>query len=205
MLACPNCALTRTVKNGRIHTGKQRYKCLECGRQFVEQPTKKVIDRTTRSLIDRLLLERISFFWHGSCCRGVRNLATAIRESEIRRGATRGRGHAKKKGRLTMQCDDLWSFVDNKGNKQWVWLAQRRCDSWNCWGLHRGKRWGNKNASCGHHCLLCTGNARLPTPIFGLPMQQFCRPSDIELWVRKRGRPVILSDLITPCASVSLA
>lgn len=28
-----------------------------------------------------------------------------------------------KKGRLTIQCDELWSFVDNKGNKQWVWLA----------------------------------------------------------------------------------
>ena len=34
-------------------------------------------------------------------------------------------------GRLTIQCpkgyrsayDELWSFVDNKGNKQWVWLA----------------------------------------------------------------------------------
>lgn len=22
-----------------------------------------------------------------------------------------------------MQCDELWSFVDNKSNKQWVWLA----------------------------------------------------------------------------------
>ena len=22
-----------------------------------------------------------------------------------------------------MQCDELWSFVSNKGNKQWVWLA----------------------------------------------------------------------------------
>ena len=22
-----------------------------------------------------------------------------------------------------MQCDELWSFVDRKGNKQWVWLA----------------------------------------------------------------------------------
>ena len=22
-----------------------------------------------------------------------------------------------------MQCDELWSFVDNKNNKQWVWLA----------------------------------------------------------------------------------
>ncbi|MFP4222064.1 MAG: IS1 family transposase, partial [Phormidium sp.] len=30
---------------------------------------------------------------------------------------------AQKKGRLTVQCDELWSFVDHKGNKQWVWLA----------------------------------------------------------------------------------
>lgn len=60
MPACPTCASARTVKNGHIHTGKQRFKCLACGRQFVEQPTKKVIDWATRELIDRLLLERIS-------------------------------------------------------------------------------------------------------------------------------------------------
>ena len=29
----------------------------------------------------------------------------------------------QKKGSLTIQCDELWSFVGNKGNKQWVWLA----------------------------------------------------------------------------------
>ncbi len=25
---------------------------------------------------------------------------------------------------MTIQCDELWSFVGNKGNKQWIWLAQ---------------------------------------------------------------------------------
>ncbi len=30
---------------------------------------------------------------------------------------------AKKKGRLTIQCDQMWSFVGNKSNKQWIWLA----------------------------------------------------------------------------------
>ena len=24
---------------------------------------------------------------------------------------------------MTIECDELWSFVGNKGNKQWVWLA----------------------------------------------------------------------------------
>ncbi|MEG5159390.1 IS1 family transposase [Microcoleus sp. AT3-A2] len=29
----------------------------------------------------------------------------------------------KPKKRLNVQMDELWSFVDNKGNQQWVWLA----------------------------------------------------------------------------------
>ena len=29
----------------------------------------------------------------------------------------------QKKGRLALQADEMWSFVDHKGNKQWVWLA----------------------------------------------------------------------------------
>jgi transposase-like protein len=60
MPACPICASAQTVKNGHIHNGKQRFKCQECGRQFVLQPTKKAISQATRELIDRLLLERIS-------------------------------------------------------------------------------------------------------------------------------------------------
>ncbi|MBD1897915.1 IS1 family transposase [Coleofasciculus sp. FACHB-129] len=60
MPACPICGSSKTVKNDRIHNGKQRFKCQDCGRQFVEQPAKKVIDQATRELIDRLLLEHIS-------------------------------------------------------------------------------------------------------------------------------------------------
>jgi len=60
MPTCPHCQVTRIVKNGHIHTGKQRYLCRQCGYQFVEHPTDKRIDQSTRELIDRLLLERIS-------------------------------------------------------------------------------------------------------------------------------------------------
>ncbi len=24
---------------------------------------------------------------------------------------------------MTIECDEMWSFVQNKGNKQWIWLA----------------------------------------------------------------------------------
>ena len=57
---CPSCTSSQTVKNGHIHNGKQRFKCQQCGRQFVEHPTKKVIGLAIRELIDRLLLERLS-------------------------------------------------------------------------------------------------------------------------------------------------
>jgi transposase-like protein len=59
--AClPNLCVFPNGQNGRIHNGKQRFKCDECRRQFVEHPQKKAIDSATRELIDRLLLERIS-------------------------------------------------------------------------------------------------------------------------------------------------
>ncbi len=29
----------------------------------------------------------------------------------------------KEKGPLRIECDEMWSFVGNKGNKVWIWLA----------------------------------------------------------------------------------
>jgi transposase-like protein len=60
MLTCPSCHSEKTVKNGHIHNGKQRFKCCGCNRQFVENPEKITISQEKRELIDRLLLERIS-------------------------------------------------------------------------------------------------------------------------------------------------
>ena len=38
-----------------------------------------------------------------------------------------------------MQCDELWSFVNYKGNKQWVWLALDS-DTREIVGVHIGAR-----------------------------------------------------------------
>ncbi|WP_445247164.1 IS1/IS1595 family N-terminal zinc-binding domain-containing protein [Microcoleus sp. OTE_8_concoct_300] len=38
MPLCLNCFFCQTVKNGRIHNSKQRFKCVKCDRQFVEHP-----------------------------------------------------------------------------------------------------------------------------------------------------------------------
>jgi IS1 family transposase len=30
---------------------------------------------------------------------------------------------SKKKEKLTIQCDEMWSFVCSKDKKQWIWLG----------------------------------------------------------------------------------
>ena len=60
MPICPSCNSEKIVKNGRIHHGKQRFRCNQCHRQFVENLQKIVVNQEKRKLIDRLLLERIS-------------------------------------------------------------------------------------------------------------------------------------------------
>lgn len=50
-------------------------------------------------------------------------MAANLRQPEICNCAAPDPGEYPKKGKLTIQCDELWSFVDHKGNKQWVWLA----------------------------------------------------------------------------------
>ena len=56
---CPECNSQNTVKNGSIHNGKPKFMCKNCDRQFIENPTQKVISKETWSLVDKLLLEKI--------------------------------------------------------------------------------------------------------------------------------------------------
>jgi len=59
-MQCPRCQATRLIKNGTIHNGKPKWKCKECGRQFVANPTQRRIPDHTKQMIDKLLLERLS-------------------------------------------------------------------------------------------------------------------------------------------------
>lgn len=50
-------------------------------------------------------------------------MASDVCESKILCLASGGRCQAKKVGKLTLQCDEMGSFVGNKQNKQWLWFA----------------------------------------------------------------------------------
>lgn len=81
---CPACGAAYMVKNGKIHHGKQNFKCRDCDRQFVEDPQNKIIDEATNSLIDKLLLEKIPFAGIARVV-GVSEPSPELRESKTSR------------------------------------------------------------------------------------------------------------------------
>ncbi len=66
-------------------------------------------------------------------------MAAKLRQYLVRIGVKRSRSLAQKKGRLTIQCDEMWSFVGNKKNKQWIWLALD-IETKEIVGVHIGER-----------------------------------------------------------------
>lgn len=123
MKTCPKCSSNNCVKNGSVHNGKPKNQCNDCGRQFVDDPENVPVSDETKDLIDKLLLEKIPLA-------GIVRVA-GVSERWLQDYVNEKYGNVPKqvvvkdkpKGRLTIQCDEMWSFVGNKGEKQWIWLA----------------------------------------------------------------------------------
>jgi len=138
-MTCPTCGSHDISKNGTTRRGKQNYKCRDCGRQFVEDPQWQPKDKDTFGLIHLLLLEKIPLA-------GIVRV-TGVSESWLEEHVNEAYAQIDKtasvvpkaKGKLTVQMDELWSFVDDKGNKQWVWLALD-ADTREIIGCHVGDR-----------------------------------------------------------------
>lgn len=124
---CPRCGLSHSKKNGHTHSGKQNYQCLECGRQYVADS--RHIGDATRELIKKLLLERLSL---RGICRVVgvslqwllpfiAELDDTLPDHLYVQPVAPQRDITLL--RLEAEADELWSFVQKKANKQWVWLA----------------------------------------------------------------------------------
>ena len=125
---CPSCHSTKIKKNGHTHYGKQNHGCKCCGRQFVlnNNHTKS---KWLKSLIKNSLKERISL--RGICrifdvsLTWLQSFAHLFWEQTP---ADLGISSflVKKIKRLQVfgiQADELWSFVQKKANKRWIWVA----------------------------------------------------------------------------------
>jgi IS1 family transposase/transposase-like protein len=135
---CPICKSENIIKNGSIHNGKPKFMCRDCRRQFVENPTDKVIPVSTWELVEKLLLEKIPIA-------GISRV-TGVSEPWLQKYINEKYENipqkiyiVKQKGRLTIQCDEMWSFVGSKNNKQWIWLAIDQ-DSREIVGVYVGSR-----------------------------------------------------------------
>jgi IS1 family transposase len=88
-----------------------------------------VITEEQRSLIERLLVERLSL--RGSCRAVGVGLQWLLQFMSARFPAAPEDLHAKPAAgapavilrRLEAELDELWSFVGKKANRQWVWIA----------------------------------------------------------------------------------
>jgi insertion element IS1 protein InsB len=126
---CPQCYSIRFKKNGHIHNGKQNHRCKICGRQFVSEFEQHVVSSDKRTLVDRLLGERVSL--HGICrvvgvsMKWLMGFAVECYDSAPEDLNARVPQCPKEVifRCLEVEADDLLSFVGKKTNKQWLWLA----------------------------------------------------------------------------------
>ena len=126
-LTCPRCQLSHIKKNGHTYYGKQNYRCLWCGRQFVIRETRVCLEK--QELICRLLLERISL--RGIC--RVLDIQLCWLMNFIARLYHRVSADLNflmpdeaQFQVLCLEADEMWSFVGKKENKRWIWLVIER-------------------------------------------------------------------------------
>ena len=127
--ACPNCGSTRYKKNGHTRHGKQNHLCKTCECQFSADATPQLISDERRTLIENLLRERISL---RGICRAVGvSLGWLLHFMVECFAACPTHLHARIPTNptkvwirgLEAEADELWSFVQKKANKQWIWIA----------------------------------------------------------------------------------
>ena len=123
---CPSCQSTLVKKNGRTHNGKQNYRCLACCRQFIQEPSQKIIDDKTKNLVRKTLLERVSL--HGICrifevsmswlLEFIDGLIQEIPQ-DLNAEVVEEDDEIEV---VVLEADELWSYVGAKTNPQWLWL-----------------------------------------------------------------------------------
>ena len=127
LTCCPSCGSNAFKKNGINQHGDQNHKCLVCHRQFVLEPQNKIISDETKSLVRRLLLEKLSL---RGICRAAQVsqpwLLNFIQQEYAQVPQNLNvRVPPESTGLILerLEADELWSFVGKKKNQVWVWLA----------------------------------------------------------------------------------
>lgn len=195
---CPNCQSTTTRKNGTIHNGKQKHQCLNCLKQFVNDPQNKIIPAETRERIRRSLLERVSL--EGICrifdvsmpwLLGFMQETFQTLPEDLNAAILEENDDFEV---IVLEVDEQWGFVGSKQNDQWLWLVMHS-KTRQILAFHVGKR----NKASGEALM-----AKLPEDLKKKPsftqinsqlITKLSPGNSIAPSARNQGRQVILKDL----------
>ncbi len=128
-MECPRCSSINFIKNGLTYYLIQNHKCKDCGRQFIYDRVNNFVNQHTIELIKKALMERLAL---RAICRifdvkltWLLNFAISLYKSmpddlffDIER--------VKDVELFVLEADEAWSFVGEKVNKQWIWVALER-------------------------------------------------------------------------------
>ena len=120
MLECPRCKSTHIRKNG--HRGdKQNNRCVDCGRQFIEQP------KSHRGYSDDVRNLCLKMYVNGMGFRGIARV-TDIHHTTIinwvkQVGGQLPDAHVPQEIPGVGELDEIQTFVGSKKNKLWIWTA----------------------------------------------------------------------------------
>ena len=126
---CPACGSRRYKKNGHTRHGKQNHQCQACERQFSATADDRRIADERRTRVEHLLRERLSL---RGICRAVGVSLTWLLHCmvecftacpEALHVQLPARLTAVGLSRLEAEADEMWSCVQKKANKQWIWIA----------------------------------------------------------------------------------
>ena len=128
-ILCPKCQGAVVVKNGfTASSGKQNWRCRACGRQFVADPSRHAMNPAEKEIARALLKERVSLRGIARVLKVSPSQVQSFFEAEAEELPEHLNCEHARAGpvifyAVDVECDELWSFVGRKENKQWVWLA----------------------------------------------------------------------------------
>ncbi len=121
-ITCPSCSSRNIKKNGTTANRKQKYRCQECGRQFITNYTYRGCLSLLRDLVVPMTMTSS----------GIRDIARVLSMSTqtvmktIRERAARVAEPRVPPRIKDLEIDEFWSFIKKKSEQCWCWYGLNR-------------------------------------------------------------------------------
>ena len=121
LYTCKKCSSTNIVKNGSNSSGNPKYKCKDCGFGGVftskrkTEAEKAIILKAAQERSSSRGLARVFGVSHQTILNWIKKKAKSLGEIEETLVPYQ-------EGDI-LELDELWSFVYEASNKQWIWIA----------------------------------------------------------------------------------